>query len=497
VSDVVTEPAVDAVPEIDAGVIEEARARQRRRRAALAAVAVIGAGIAAMGVIASGGGGGGGRSLGSHGAGAAPGAPASAQHSVVGARLFSAGNVFSLFNAATNLFPGPSVLGPDGTVWGAQQENAGESDPYVIFGRTATGHSFRPHATISSLGSLPSIAATSGVATFVSYGSVSPRSRVEVLRSLRCTPRGCGARQLIARWREVPGRRPVDLTGYPPQPATIISRGTTVVVFTEGLAARVMWAQTSGGRFGPAHSFGVTGQNEPVLVAEPGGRVLAAWLDGATQPWVDWSEWTPGYGFGTVHQLHGAEGPAAANLAAAPDGSEVALAWIQGDNGIPGQDTDPVWVARRHGTGAFTAPIRVFRGSAGMLSFAGADGVLALAFSATPSAGDWYADDAHGALVERSVQGGPFSPPLDLDPKAGPNPTVTVAGNGDVLATWVTKGPNSQAILAVAPPSGPFGRRHGLGTDTEEYGPRAGANATRALITWQDQGTTEGVFATN
>jgi hypothetical protein len=236
-----------------------------------------------------------------------------------------------------------------------------------------------------------------------------------------------------------------------------------------------------------------------VIAAESGGRVVVAWLDGSRNPWVDWSQWTPGRGFGAVDQLHGAHGSQGSNLVASPAGAGVELAWIEGDfaGGAPGQYVDPIWVSRRGATGGFSAPVRAYRGLAGQLSLAGAAGVVALAFSSASPDGGGYADDARGALVERSVGGRPFGPPVELDPRAGPNPTVAVAPDGDVLAAWGRSGSDapSDAKLAAATPSGPFGAPLALGSDSEPYGPWVVIDGPRALVTWQDQAATDGVTA--
>ncbi|MGD0197607.1 MAG: hypothetical protein ABSC56_06845 [Solirubrobacteraceae bacterium] len=243
-----------------------------------------------------------------------------------------------------------------------------------------------------------------------------------------------------------------------PRPALASSGSSSVLVFDSFGAPeqQMMWAQGSAGSvFGPVHSFGVGGDWDPVAVSEPDGRVFAAWFEGtgsdrdarySSSVRIAYAQYTPGHGFGAVHTTAAGNGSTCTELAAAPTSSGVTLAWLQGNTpyGTGTQFADPVWTLKVHDDHASPAKIAYARAST--FSLAGGGEVVALA--------PWYRGNGpNPALVQTSIDGQPFSTPLELDPNAGP-PEVGVDSNGDVLATWFagpsTTSTNSGEELAIA-----------------------------------------------
>jgi hypothetical protein len=386
----------------------------------------------------------------------------------------------------------------NGTVWLAQLSGAGSAEGFAVVARPAHGRSVRL-AFVPAVG-FPAVAVSGAAAMFVWSGVRSGSSAVSVqVSAMRCTLSGCGPVQVLASWAPVtlpPDK--VDFTGYPPLASVVGVDGQFVTAFDAGAEPTMEWAQTAGATFGAAHSFGVTGQPYPVLVAEPGGKVMAAWLDGYAHSWIEWSQWTASSGFTPPAVLRGASGATAADLVAAPTRHGAALAWIQGDGpAIPGQYTDPVWVALPNAARGLSKPTRVYGGPTGQLSLAGNNGVLALAFNKTTAPGG-YADDGHGAMVERSIDGTPFGTAVDVDPNAGPYPAVAVDSRGDVLAAWNRQpnGGTAKAELAVAAASGSFRAPLTLGPELFSDSPLMRTEGSQTLVTWQQQPSTLGVIAT-
>lgn len=397
-----------------------------------------------------------------------------------------------------------SALGPDGTVWAAERRGYTEDAPFVIVAGGADGSTLGPVSVPVAAGSVsdtPVIATSAGAATFVwetQRNSSAGTAVAVVVSARRCTLAGCAPVQTLATWRLSEGGAVAFPTGVGvyPEPAVASVAGGTLVVFQRGgvRAPRMVWAVSEGARFGPLHYFGVAGSWDPVLVAESGGRALAAWLNasvGDLQPSnvirIMWSQWSPGSGF-THPESVKAPGLAlggesyAGGLVATPLRSGAAIAWFQ-RNSVT--DVTHVWVARQ-GRNSFSEPTSAYTGAATGLSLADADGVLALAFNAND--GRYGADDGGPLMVETSVDGARFGKPVELDSDTAAFPMVSVDAQGDVLASWSSQSsPPSIAQLAIAPAAGSFDAPITLGPEKFDDGPVAiDTNASQTVVVWEN-----------
>lgn len=398
-----------------------------------------------------------------------------------------------------------SALGPDGTVWAAERRGYRDDAPFVIVAGAANGITLAPVSmppAAASVRDAPVIATSAGTATFVwetQRNSTPSTAGMVVVSARRCTLAGCAPVQTLATWRLSDEVGAVAFpTGNPvyPEPAVASVAGETLVVFQRGgvRAPRMVWAVSDGARFGPLHSFGVVGSGNPALVAESGGRALAAWLNasaGDLQPSsvirIMWSQWSQGSGFTRPASVK-APGPGlggesyAGGLVGTPFASGAAIAWFQ-QNSVTG-DSD-VWVARP-GRNGLSEPASAYSGAATGLSLAGADGVLALAFNAT--AGIYGADDGGPLMVATSVDGAHFGKPVELDGDTAASPKVAVDAQGDVLASW-SSNPDQPSIaqLAIAPAAGSFDPPLTLGPEKFDDGPVAiDTSAGQTVVVWED-----------
>ncbi len=395
-----------------------------------------------------------------------------------------------------NLGVGASVLGADGTVWLAEPISQPRS--FEIVARAANGRRLGPVIVSAQAGfenAEPTISVSGATATFAWFASGDSTSTGDAVavETRRCTPAGCQPTQTLTRWTS---------GNYSPgQPVLAESKGRTVVVFNQGDAngSEVMWAQSDGGAFGPvrpiaqAPAIGVVPNawlfDDPVLVTEASGRILAAWPNfGGASFAVSWSSWSAKGGFTPPRTLPGGAGTYAGDLVAAPDGSGAALAWIQGNNVTdPGLIAEPVWVARQNAQG-FAKPTRVFGGYAFSLSLAGGGDVTALAFNTAKAAG--LDGDSDGpVLVARSVDDAPFRT-MTLTANAAPYPTASVNSVGETLVTWnrqtlYPQTPTSTAEIAIAAPHGTFSSPETLGSELFDDSPNVHTVSSRSLVVWQ------------
>jgi hypothetical protein len=375
---------------------------------------------------------------------------------------------------STQVTVAASGLASDGAAWAVVLNNPGEdtSDSgFTILARAADGTTVGSVAVGGAPDTLlnrPTLTVAGQTATVVwlTYA----RSTVAV-HARQCTLNGCGPGQIVASWRAGDALLQAEYT-YP-EPAVANADGHVVVVFARfGVPhPQMMWAQASGSRFGTPRSFGVSGNYDPAIVAEPNGRVFAAWFHGTGGEGpgdtagffprgvsIQWSEWSPGQGFGAVAVAHTGNVEAAGELTAAATASAVTLAWLQGGDVYSEEGTigSSVWAMSEH-AGHFSPPQDV-DGSAANVSLAGAGDVVALGFAddggATPLEPTY-----HSAMVTTSVDGRPFGRPVELDADAGP-PLVSVGGAGEVLATWFADASDTYELgsqeLAIAPPGGGF-----------------------------------------
>jgi hypothetical protein len=391
-----------------------------------------------------------------------------------------------------------SGLGSDGTVWSAIYGTASEA--VVVVARAADGRTFGP-VDLTVPGGLrtgaPVISVSGPTATFawLAYDS---KYHTEV-EARTCTMSGCRPTQTVAIWQAIRFAAPVFEGGSAVGIAS--ESGRTVLVFYRNTGtAQMMWAQASDGRFGPVRAIAAPRLNSntaidiPVVIAESGGRVLALWPRYGPNGLVaiGWSIWTGAAGFGAASTIAGAEGhDSDDNLVATAVGGGAAVAWIQGDNVTdPGQEAEPIWLARQHGPG-FSNPVRVFAGDAGGLSLAAGDGVLALAFTTAQAGTD--VDEDGPAMITRSIDGSAFGTPAELAPSAAPFPTVTVDSNGNTIATYdretrTPQGPTSAAQVAIAAPHGSFQPPIALGAashnDLIGDQPAIHTSGSRSAIVW-------------
>jgi hypothetical protein len=397
-----------------------------------------------------------------------------------------------------------SALGADGTVWAAERRGYKDDAPFVIVARAADGRTLGPVSVAVTAGSVsdtPVIAASAGAATFVwetQRNSSAGKAVAVVVSARHCMLAGCAPVQTLATWRlsEAGGAPFPTGLGVDPEPAVARVPGGTLVVFQRGgaRAQQMVWAVSDGARFGPLHYFGVAGSWDPVLVAESGGRALAAWLNTSagdlqtsTVIRIMWSVWSPGSGFMRPQSVK-APGPGlgifsyAGGVVGTPVARGAAIAWFQ-RNSVT--DDTHVWLARQ-GPNGLIDTTSAYTGAATGLSLAGADGVLALAFNAT--AGNDGADDGGPLMVATSVDGARFGKPVELDSDSAAFPKVAVDAQGDVLASWGSNSVQpSIAQLAIAPGAGSFDPPLTLGPEKFDDGPVAiDTNAGHAVVVWEN-----------
>jgi hypothetical protein len=381
-----------------------------------------------------------------------------------------------------------SRLGPDGTLWAALTGTPSEA--VVVVAHAADGRTLGPlNLTVpGGFGAgAPVISVSGATATFawLAYDS-KYRTRVE---ARTCTLSGCRPAQTVASWQAVRSAAPVLAGGSAIGLAS--EDGRTIIVFYRNTGtAQMMWAQASGGRFGPLRAIAAPQLQSnvaidiPVAIAESGGRVLAVWpLYGPTgMVAIGWTIWSAPTGFAPAQTLSGGQGIYSDGTpVAAAVGSGAAIAWIQGNDNSEDQPAEPIWISRQTATG-FAKPVVTYGGLASGLTLAGGGGVLALAFTA----------DGDDAVVERSVAGAPFTPPVRLAPSAVWPPTVSVDARGEALAAWAHETNNVSGVataqLAIAPADGTFSHsvtiapasHSGLVGDA----PTLDTNANRSAVIW-------------
>lgn len=383
---------------------------------------------------------------------------------------------------------GRAALAASGTVWLAQPVTASGSFEIVASARGRVVRVGRVTVPSGSATSRPAVSVSGGTATFVweTEANVAGSGGGASVRARACTLAGCGAVQVLSSWRWTYTNESFPGMGYQAQPAVTSADGRTIVVFLRDAAAdpQMMWAQSAaGGRFGAAQGFGPGGLADPVLVDEADGRVLAAWLDSDPSAgwWIDWSIWSERSGFERSTVLAAGHGDDAGELVGAPSGRGAAIAWIQGNNVTdPGLLSEPVWFAHQT-THGFTKAARTFGGDAFGLSIAGADHMLALAFTTTNRPG-LDADSPGPVMVMLASKGYAFNAPLTLDPDAQPYPAVSITSDGQALVTWN----NGQAVFATASASGQFDPPIALGPESPSGSPTIDTSGNRSLIVWQD-----------
>jgi hypothetical protein len=409
---------------------------------------------------------------------------------------------------------GPSVLGPDGTAWLAQPGfGATPASGFEIVARALGGGLAVAVATSDGGGSAtdrPVIAARAGCATFVwqTASGFGGSAGVAEVRARSCTLAGCGPIQVLDRWAwDSSGA--VGSSGFTAvgdaEPGVAVSGGRVVALFERagGGRPRMEWASATGGRFGPVHALRAPAGPVAVLAPAAGGGLVGAWIAGSLASFgsgVQWASWSARDGFAAPRALAGADGMDS-ELAAAPAGRGVALAWLAGaaiSDPIP---SAPIWVARRGAGGGFSKPVRVGGANAVGLSLAGAPDTLALAFSTT--AGPGASSDAPGpAWVRRSVAGGPFGAAVDLDRTAAAHPAVGVAPDGRVLAGWSACGAQAastagcSAQLAIAAGRGAFAAPISLGGEDRDDSPQIHVAGARALVVWESGDAVRAVIVT-
>ena len=413
---------------------------------------------------------------------------------------------------------GPSALAPDGTLWLAQSGfGASPAAGFEIISRADGGRSLRSVATSDGDGSAtdrPVIAAARGRATFVwqTASDAGGASGTASVRARSCTLAGCGPVQVLASWGWSE-HGPVGGSGFTavgdaePALAVVPGGGVLAVFYRDGGGRpRMEWALApAGGRFGAARALPGAGGPDPVLAVGGAGGVVAAWIVGDLAAYgsgIRWAAWSARGGFTRPRALTGS-GATDSELAAAPAGRGVALAWLQGSNVSDPAPAEPLWVARRGPDGGFGRPLQVFGGDAFGVSLAGASGTLALAFSATAAPGA-SSFGPGPTWVKRSVGGGPFGPAVDLDPAATAPASVAVATGGAVLAVWgdcrsrAAAGGGCSARLAVAPAGGGrFGPAVALAPEASVDAPAALAAGARTAVVWTPgDGAVMGAFVT-
>jgi hypothetical protein len=437
-----------------------------------------------------------------------------------GAPVLSLGGTFTLATDG-GLGPGATALGADGTIWLATYVTSGPgSDVFVIAARSLSGRTLGPVSITAPTGftsGQPVLSVSGGSATVAWLVAKPVKGGFTVaLRSVRCDIRRCQRVVTLSSWQQLgQGPTPV-LVGAYGLPGIATADGHTVVGFfrNSGGHEQMWWSQTGGdGRFGAPRAITMTGPAvpiglaDPVLVPESRGRILAVWGQNPNQSSFDlgWAVWTASRGFATTGTIAGGKGffTTFAPVVAAV-GNGAAVAWIQGTNSTDAfQEAEPAWLARQTATG-FTAPTEIFNGDAAGLSLAGGDGVLALAFNSVAPGFD--ADQGGPAMVMRSIDGAPFTAPVQLAASAAPSPAVSVDTSGDTIAVWYRESLGTAQLshtqVAIAPPHGSFGapRTLGPGSRGDYLGgePTVSTVNRRTLITWLDTGeaTEYGALAT-
>lgn len=387
---------------------------------------------------------------------------------------------------------GASVLGSDGTMWLAQPVGDGS---FRIVGRAVGGRRMRPVVVGGGSGwatSTPAVTESDGTATVVWETAGGDDAGTVYVRALRCRLSGCTPIQTLSSWHWTYANNSFPSMGYWAKPAVGSAGSHAVAVFDRDGAsdAQMMWTQTSGNRFGKLHPFGGGESSEPVVVGESAGRMVAAWLDGDAES-VDWAQWSARSGFTATRSFRDGDGFYAADMVGARAGDGCAIAWVQGGNTTdPGEDSEPVWVARQAAKG-FAAPERVFAGDAFGLSLAGDGGVLALGFTTTRVGN---AGVPGPAVIETSTNAGAFGAPVDLAPDAVSSPAVSVDDRGDVFATWNA---NSEAEIAVAPARQAFSPPTTIGPEPSGSSPTIDATGERSAVIWQNPaGTVQAALTT-
>lgn len=411
--------------------------------------------------------------------------------------------------------PGVTALGSDGTSWLATAAVA-------ITARSLSGRTLGPVEVTGMSGftsGQPVVAVSGATATFAWLVDKADKAgwTVEV-RTVRCDIRHCEPVMTASSWQQQsPYPMPVWVGAYG-LPGIASVGGHTVVAFDRRTGGRVqmMWTQSTGsGRWAapqainaPAPAGGMSAyMGDPVLVPESGGRVLAVWEQDPNESTFDlgWAVWTASAGFATTGTIAGGKGTDTALVpVVAAVGNGAAVAWIQGNNATDSfQEAEPVWLARQTATG-LTAPSEIFSGDAAGLSLAGGGGVLALAFNQITPGFD--ADHGGPATVIRSVDGAPFTAPVQLAPAGAPSPAVSVDTSGNTIAVWYRELPGTaqrnQTQAAIASQHGSFSAPRTLGPGSR--GATLGGEPTsttvnhRTLITWLNTAeTTEyGALAT-
>jgi len=320
---------------------------------------------------------------------------------------------------------------------------------------------------------LPAALAVSGVRATLAWVSGGtdgqPVSRVFVQRCSEQLACLVYPPQLVARWTWA---SPPEVGRFTPLVPALASAGryTVLVFYTLSSADPQMeWAQASGdSRVGAVHSFGVSGDSEPVLVSEPDGRVFAAWFEGcgpgaekSAVTRIAYAQWTAAAGFSAVQTTPAGRGTSCADLSAAATSTGVTLAWLQGERSHGGPLRLAVWTLTLRG-GHASKPTVAYAPGASRFSLAGGSDIVALA--------PWYNGPGNDpALVQMSVAGKPFTKPAVLDPSSGP-PAVSVDSNGNVLATWTDEPPdgNTTQDLAIAPRAGAFSTPRALTLPSDE-----------------------------
>jgi hypothetical protein len=394
-----------------------------------------------------------------------------------------------------------SALGSDGTLWAAVTGTPSEA--VVVVAHAADGRTLGPlNLTVPGgfgVGT-PVISVSGATATFawLAY-DVKYHTHVE---ARTCTLSGCRPTQTVESWQAIRSAAPVLAGGSPIGLAS--TNGRTILVFYRNSGtAQMMWAQSSGGPFGPVRAIAAPPLESnvaidiPVAIAESGGRVLALWpLYGPTSMvGVSWTIWSAPTGFAPAQALTGARGIYSDDTpVAAAVGAGAAIAWIQGNDNSEDQPAEPIWISRQTASG-FTTPAVTYGGLASGPRLAGGGGVLALAFT----------DDDDDAVVERSVAGAPFTPPVRLMPSAASSPAVSVDARGETLAAWAHETNNLSGVattqLAIAPAGGTFSHSRTLApashTGLVGTAPTVDTSANRSAVIWVGaSGSARGAFAT-
>lgn len=406
---------------------------------------------------------------------------------------------YELAGAGAGSSSGPSMVGVDGTVWAAEGGDSGGS--FAIVARAAGARRLGP-VKVPADGSevdVPVIAAAGGSATFV-WESAAVGSGITSVIARRCTLAGCAPAHTLGKWVGAPlfSGGIGELAAVPEPAVASVGQTTLVVFYRDSQAGPTMeWTQSSGGRFGPLHSFGVTGSPEPILVSESGGRALTAWLNttesGAVVHGtvsVEWSLWSASGGFTRLQRVSAGRAHYGGSLVGAAVGSGAALAWIQspGSSGA-GLASQFVWSAREQTRVVGKAAV-VSAGPASGLAIAGGDGDVAVIFSGNSDLEPVFPTNGSPVWEATSLAGARFGAPVELDDDAAPAPGVSIAANGAVLASWNSL-PSSDAKLAMAPADGVFETPLTLGEETDTESPAIHADGARSLVVWQDAASSQ------